>query len=43
MTQSLKFTNFYSQTKGGKIALENLGMTSLCFREIDKDEKKDKK
>jgi len=39
MTYALKFTDFCSGIGEGRIALENLGMTCLCFSEIDKDTK----
>jgi len=35
--QDLKFLDFCSGIGGGRIALENLGMTCLGFSEIDKD------
>ena len=33
----LSFTDFCSGIGGGRIGLENLGMTCLGFSEIDKD------
>jgi len=37
MVKTINFLDFCAGIGGGRIALENLGMTCLGFSEIDKD------
>ncbi len=40
MIKTIKFLDFCSGIGGGRIGLENLGMTCLGFSKIDKDAEK---